>query len=68
MHLIVTARITPLRPGASPPPVSIPTLFTSAMLTLLSDHHEKGQSSKPAGENFPERSGRDPMRREGGLP
>jgi hypothetical protein len=27
----VTARITPFNPGASPPPVSIPTLRTSAI-------------------------------------
>src|ERR687893_1067666 len=32
MHLIVTALMTPFRPGASPPPVRIPTLFTSATL------------------------------------
>jgi hypothetical protein len=31
----VTARITPFNPGASPPPVSIPTLRTSAMRLLL---------------------------------
>src|SRR4028118_643772 len=32
MHFIVTALMTPFRPGASPPPVRIPTLFTSATL------------------------------------
>src|SRR5215207_4658017 len=31
MHFVVTARITPFNPGASPPPVSIPTLRTSAI-------------------------------------
>src|SRR5215203_1738419 len=46
MHLVVTARITPFNPGASPPPVNIPTLRTSAMFSpLLSS---KIQSSKPS--------------------
>jgi hypothetical protein len=42
----VTARITPFNPGASPPPVSIPTLRTSAIRLLLLQACERDQSSK----------------------
>src|SRR5215208_5118035 len=46
MHFVVTARITPFNPGASPPPVNIPTLLTSAMSSpLLSS--EKSSLANP---------------------
>src|SRR5215208_2982347 len=46
MHFVVTARITPFNPGASPPPVSIPTLRTSAMSSPLRSS-EKSSLANP---------------------
>src|SRR5918997_6005052 len=76
MHFMVTARMTPFRPGASPPPVSIPTLFTSAIRLLLHyRRHGKGQSSKPAphgswpaGPGRTSRAGRETGRCAGNAP
>src|SRR5215208_3030929 len=50
MHFIVTARITPLSPGASPPPVSIPTLRTSAISPSLSERARRvSLANQPCG-------------------
>src|SRR5918992_366757 len=55
---MVTARITPFSPGASPPPVSIPTLRTSAMFVLLVRLVEKSSLANPPPGST--RSGRRP--------
>src|SRR5918992_130501 len=48
MQRVVTARITPFNPGASPPPVSIPTLRTSAIASPPSrGSSEKSSLAKP---------------------
>src|SRR5215204_6814536 len=51
MHFVVTARITPFNPGASPPPVSIPTLRTSAIGSSFVQRVEKISLAKPLPEN-----------------
>src|SRR5918993_1551562 len=51
MHFIVTARITPFSPGASPPPVSIPTLRTSAIGSSFVQRCETLSLAKPLREN-----------------
>src|SRR5918993_656489 len=51
MHFVVTARITPFSPGASPPPVSIPTLRTSAIGSSFVQRCEKISLAKPLREN-----------------
>src|ERR671913_1320200 len=51
MHFVVTARITPFSPGASPPPVSIPTLRTSAIGSSFVQRCETLSLAKPLREN-----------------
>src|SRR5829696_1594183 len=51
MHFVVTARITPFSPGASPPPVSIPTLRTSAIGSSFVQRVEGVSLANPLREN-----------------
>src|SRR4028119_583672 len=69
MHFMVTALMTPFRPGASPPPVRIPTLFTSATLrpppgllrgASLANRPSTGRVTHGAGESS--REGRETAR------
>src|SRR5215208_6672892 len=47
MHFMVTARMTPFKPGASPPPVSIPTRFTSAIVSPPFRMPQRGSVANP---------------------